>query len=137
MKILADRLAQMRHARCATHQHHAVHVVYTKIRIAQRLARGGHGLCHQVLGNFSEFGGREFQMHLLATGKRCVDVGLVLGRQQFLRFACLDHQEAGVFMRQGRQFGLFDNPAKQAMVKVIAAQCRIAAGGQHFKHAFG
>ncbi len=99
--------------------------------------QGDDGFLHQVRGDLGEgFGGKR-QVHLLAALQHGVDLGFRLGGQQFLGFARLHHQQARVLVGQGRELFLLGDPAQQAMVEVVAAQGRIAAGGQHFEHALG
>ena len=67
------------------------------------------------------------------TGNLGVNRGLLLCCQSL--FCCLSfsHQHAAVGMRQERTARLINNPAIETLVKVIAAQLAVAAGGEHFE----
>ena len=76
-------------------------------------------------------------MHFFAGTERGVDLRLGIGRQKFFGFTGLHQQDPRVFIRQRRQTRLFADPAKYALVKIVATECRIAAGRQHLEHALG
>ena len=75
-------------------------------------------------------------LHDFAGLQDSLDRRFVVGRQLFLGLARFHHQRGGVFVRQWREFRLFPDPAEQAVVEIVAAEGRIAAGGQYFEHAF-
>jgi hypothetical protein len=129
--------AHVRHARRAADHHHAVDVFDARVGVAHRLADRIHRLADQMLRDLDELGGRDRHLHQLARLQDRLDRCFFVRRQQFLGLAGLDHQRRGVLVRQRRQARLFHDPAEQAMVEIVAAQGRIAAGRQHFEHAFG
>lgn len=87
-----------------------------------------------MLRHGGKVGRRDAQVDFFARVQLGVYRRFRLGRQQFLDFARFHHQDGRVFVRQRRQLGLLADPAEQAAVEIVAAQGRIAARGQHFKH---
>ena len=124
----------MRHAGRAAHQHHALDVGRLQLGIAQRLARGLQRLGHQVLRHRRKALGADRQVHPASVRQARLDRGLALAGQELLGGARPGRQQALVLGRQQRQVALLQDPAVQPVIKVIAAQRRVAAGGEHLEH---
>jgi hypothetical protein len=107
------------------------------VGIAQCLAYRQQGFVDQGFGDLAEGVLIQRQVDGMAIGQQGRDAGVAVFGQCFLGFAGAGQQQTGVLGRQAVQVGLLQNPAIHAVVEVVAAQGRVAAGGQHFKHATG
>ena len=132
---LADGALDLRHARRAADHHHALDLVHRQAGIAQRLAYRAERLVHQRLGDAAEGLGVERDIDQLARGELCRDVSFRMKRQELLRLAGLDQQQAHVPGRERRELRLLDAPAEHALVEVVAAEHRVAARRDDLEHA--
>ena len=88
-----------------------------------------------------EFGARENLIELASVGQFHRDAGFLHVGKRFARG--LDGNRQKLFVRGRENVGmqartqLFNGPANQAMVKIVASERRIAACGKHLKDTLG
>ncbi len=134
---LPHRLLHLRHARGTADHHDALDVFHFQLGIAQGAARRLQGARHQVLRHLVERFARERQVDQFAAAQYRGDLRLRRFGELFLGGARLGQQQARIVRTQGRKPGLLQHPAIDAMVEIVAAQRRVAVGGEHFEHALG
>jgi NAD-specific glutamate dehydrogenase len=120
---VAYRFLDLRHSGGAADHHNTVDVARRQRGIAQRTLDRSNRLRDEVGRDRREDLGSQRDIDLLARRKRRDNSGRRVQRQVFLRFARLQHQKPRVFGRQGWQRGSLDDPAINAVVEVVAAQC--------------
>ena len=124
----------MRHAGRSAHHHHALDVGLVHLAVAQHFAHGLQGARTQGGSGGFKFGAVHGDIN---TSDRQVNFhwrNLVL-RQRFFAGAGGSEQQRLVFLAVHLQRGLRQDPIGQRPVVVVAAQGRVAASGQHLKHA--
>ncbi len=99
LEKIADRLAHMRHAGGAADQHYTIHVIHAQACIAQRFFGRRDSLRHQMLRHFCKYRCFNDQVNLFPCAQDRIKMRGGLRRQNFLGFARLDHQQAGIFIR--------------------------------------
>ena len=114
-------------------------------RVIQRLAHRAHGALYQVCRQLVEFGARQRHIQVLRAGGVRRDERQVDGRAGHA--GKLDLRLFGrLFQALGRHFvaaqvyavlffEFIGHPVDDALVKIVAAQVRVARSGQHFRHA--
>ncbi len=104
--------------------------------IAQGLPGRRDGLLHQRLRDLVEYFGRQHQIDIFVAAEFDGDRYLAVLGKLLLGFAGTHLQQAHVLQRERRQLCLLDDPAENAMIEIVAAQCRIAAGRHHLEDTF-
>ena len=132
-KKCAHGLHDLRHARGAAHQHHALHIVRAQLGIAQGAAHGAQGALCQGGGG----AGQVAALHrpLVRGAAQChAEWGAVVVGQGFFAGACGQAQRRFVGRAVRHHAMAAAQRVGQGGVVVIATQGRIAPGGHHFKH---
>ncbi len=134
-----------RNTRRAAHQQHLVQPAGRKIGVLQRLAHRAHRALHQVCRKLVELRARERGIQMLrAVGVRRderqidgraghagkLDLRLLGGLLQALRGHFVAAQIHAVFLLE-----LVGQPINDALVEIVAAEVRIARGGEHLRNA--
>ncbi len=129
-----DLAADQRHARGAAHQHHALDILGTDLRIVQHLAAGAHGALDQRLDHLLERAPCDGLLDL-AAGDLCLQRRALRPGQGFLGCSRRQQQRSGTGLIEPGDLAVRDRPFRQCMVEIIAAERGIAAGRQHLEHA--
>jgi len=141
-EVRGHRLAQRRHARSPPHQHHPLHLLGDDARIAQHPPQGGHGALGECGGGGVEVGAAHRALQRLPVqggSKRQGLCRVVQIAQRFFEAPRLGQRRRTLGQRQRAGVAAVAAALQQGVGKgavvVVAAQGRVAAGGQHLKHA--
>ena len=130
----AHRGLHGRHARRAADHHDTVHLVARDLGVAQHALHRSHRAVEQAAGQRFELLARDRRLQRLAVD-RATQRGLRRIAQGFLRGSCCDQHRALVLRAAHLVAGLGQRPIGQRAIEIVAAECRIAAGGHHLEHA--
>jgi hypothetical protein len=122
-------------ARRAADYHDAFDVLDRKAGVAQRLAHRSQGLLYQGLGDAAEGFCIQGQIHHVAGGELRGDRRLAVEGQLLLSLARLHLQQPHVARPERRELGVLDRPAEHALVEIVAAEHRVAAGSHYLEYA--
>ena len=125
----------MRHTGGAADQHDAVNVIGGKVCIAQGGAHAGERFFQQQRGHLKERGARKRQINRFAAIEGERDVGGFILCERLFRGARGAHHAGDVGGAGRVDAGLFQHPAVNAVVKIVAAQGAVAMRGDDFKEA--
>ena len=134
-EVFGHSTLNLRHARRSADHHHALHVLRPHARVAQRLLHRLQRLGHQRAGDFGKDLRRQLQIDDFAAREPRRNRRHAVRRQVFLGFARAGQQQARILGRERLELGRLEHPAEDALVEVVAAERRIAAGRQHFENA--
>ena len=150
MRLLAEELLHdllhLGHARLAAYEDHLVDRRRIDARVRERLLAGSEGAIHKVANELLQLGAGERDGQVLRAGgvrrdERQVDFGLEHGGQLDLRllgaFAqALERHRVLLQIDRLVLLELLRQPIDDALVEVVAAEVRVAAGRLHLEGAF-
>ncbi len=135
-----------RHAGHASDQHDFVDVAFEHFGVFHDFSARFHGFVDEVRYEIFQFRAVQFHDEVLGSARvrgdeREVDFGFVRGGEFDLRFfgrffKALERHLVVFKVHAARFFEFRDDPFQNHLVKIVAAELRVAVGGQHFEYPF-